>query len=277
MTSALLASALLAAGAHGLETLRVKRGELTQRVLVSGTVAAEGVFLVRAPVAGRVEEVSASTGNWSAAGRPLALLADKQLAALRDAGGDPGRESQAKWREMFKPAPAACPADCYVLGVRVSRGAWVEAGQPMFEAARGLTLRGRARWQDEQLVKDGQELAFWPADRPTRRHTAKVARYERGENGGTFVLELEPGTELRHGDEWDGEVVVKRLTDALLVPSAALIRRGGDVYLPVRVTPAETVGTTTRLASGVSEGQAYLSLDEERRRELEEEPDDRRP
>ena len=265
-----LAALLLAVSlpALGAETGTVTRGDVIYRVKVAGTIVPEGVFRLKSTIEGRVEDVQASSFSWHAANRPLASLADKEMAALIDSRGEQDPDSvENRWGTVFHPALVSCPVACYVLKVYARPRTWVKPQAVLFEAARKLTLVARVSPEDAPLIQDGMKLAFWPVEDPKQRLTALVTGYTReaadgpAGAGGKFSLSLAPGRYLAPGTEWAGEIVPILKRDVLRVPTAALIVHDGSTYLPIRVSSGITTREFTQV-TGVNEGRHILILDE---------------
>lgn len=259
----------VALAAPAAATARVRRGDAALRIKVSGTVTPAGVFRLTSPIDGRVESVAASSGSWARARAPLAQLARRELAAMLDAkGAQDAQGIEERWKGVFRFSPVSCAVDCYVLRAYARPAEWVKPRQAMFDAARALTLVGRVRPQDVRLVRDGMALTFWARRDPSRVLSARVERLRRSEEddgappGATFAVSLGPDLWLDPGTEWDGEVVSLRRRGVLLAPTAALIREGGRVYLPVRVSTGLTTDEATEITAGVEDGREILVLDD---------------
>jgi hypothetical protein len=126
----------------------------------------------------------------------------------------------------------------------------------------------RVRPEDVPLVHDGQTLTFWPVGHPERKMTGRVARFRvdvpgvHETPGGSFALYLSPTRTMKPGTMWEGEIVPRVEHDVLMVPTAALIQSGGEVYLPVRVSTGATTPELTQITAGVSDKREILVLDD---------------
>ena len=270
MTWALAALSLtLAAPSSGAEISTVRRGDLVVRVKVSGTVVPDDIFRLKSTIEGRVESVPASSNTWRGADQALAFLVHKELAAMLDSKGSQSQELlEDRWQRMYRPTPIRCPGTCFVLKVYAKAGSWVKPQAVLFEAAGTLQMVARVRPEDAHWVQDGQMLTFWSLKDPKKTYQGRVNRYildlqgGKFEPGGTFTLDLSPSRYFDPGTEWEGELVVAEKKGVLMVPTAALIRHGDSVYLPVRVSTGLTTATITQIASGVAERHEFLILDD---------------
>lgn len=264
--TASLAAILLALGApvFGAQATAVRRGDLLVHVKATGTSSAEGVFRLKSTIDGRLENVSAATSTWRAAGDTLALLADKDLAAMIDAKGSQDQDVvEDRWKRVYRPTPVRCPDDCYILKVFARARNWVKPQAVLFEAARALRMTGRVTGPDAALVREGMPIAYWPAGEPQRRMAGRVTQLARERDGGaSFTLEVPRERLMPPGARWEGEIVPLRKDDVLLVPTAALIRHEGRVYLPVLVSTGVTSDDLTQITAGADERRGILVLDD---------------
>lgn len=247
----------------------VHRGELVVRVHVAGTVVPEDVFRLKSTIDGRIESINTSSYTWKGADEPLAMLAHKELAAMLDAKGVVGQELlEDRWQRVYRPTPVRCPDTCFVLKVYSKAHTWVKPQAVMFEASRRLKMVGRVRPEDAPLVRDGMDLTFWAVKDPTRKLTGRIARFVldvQGQNvdpGGSFALYMSPDRYFDPGTEWEGEIVPLRKNDVLTVPTSALIRHEGNVYLAVRVSTGITTADVTQITAGAEEKREFLVLDD---------------
>ena len=264
----------------------VRRGELVFRVHLTGTVVPADVFRLKSNIEGRVESVTASSFTWMTPDKTLATLAHRELAAMLDADRVVGQQedlAEERWGKAYRPTPIKCPETCYVLKIFAKPKIWMKPQALMFEAARSLKMVGRVRPEDARHVNNGMDFAFWPVRDPSRRLYGRIARYVidvPGENatpGASFSLTMGPDRYFPPGTEWEGELIYQKISDVLLVPTAALIEHEGAVYLPVRVSTGPTVAGVTQIAGGVEERRNYLILNDQElngteRLDLPEEP-----
>ncbi|MFI5346644.1 MAG: hypothetical protein ACHQ51_09750 [Elusimicrobiota bacterium] len=262
----LLASAVPALGAA---TGQVRRGDLAIRVHVVGTVVPEDVFRLKSTIDGRIEEVHASSFTWRGSDQPLAMLVHRELAAIIDARGQQDQGIvEDRWQRVYRPTPVRCPDTCFVLKVYARAHTWAKPQAVLFEAARKLAMVARVRPEDVPLVRDGQELTFWSVKDPKKKLSGRVTRYLldiQGQNvnpGASFTLYMSPDRYFDPGTEWEGEIVPSHKADVLMVPTAALIRSGDSVYLPMRVSTGATTQEFTQITAGAENGREFLILDD---------------
>lgn len=248
---------------------KVKRGDLEIKIKVTGTVIPDDIFRIKATIEGRVESVLTSTYVWRGADQPLAFLVHKELAAMLDSKGTQNVDiMEDRWQRVYRPTAARCPDTCYILKNFLKAKTWVKPESVMFEAAATLKLVGRVRPEDAQWIKDGQDLIFWPVKDPKRILHGRVTRFildiqgEKVTPGATFTLLMSPDRYFDPGTEWEGEIVPLSVKDVLYVPTDALVRQDGNVYLPVKVSTGITTQGLTQIFAGVEERREILVLDD---------------
>ena len=268
---ALLSVGLLLFTVHAtaVTPAQVKRGDLEIRVKVTGTVVPDDIFRIKATIEGRVESVLTSTYVWRGADQPLAFLAHKELAAMLDSKGSQNTDIlEDRWQRVYRPTAARCPDTCFILKNFLRPKTWVKPESVMFEAASTLKLVGRIRPEDAPWIRDGQDLLFWPVNDPKRVLKGRVTRFvldiqgEKVAPGGTFTLTMSPDRYFNPGTEWEGRIIPLSKRDVLYVPTAALIREGNSVYLPVRISTGITTQGLTQVTAGIEERREVLVLDD---------------
>ncbi|MEK7384115.1 MAG: hypothetical protein AAB262_12630, partial [Elusimicrobiota bacterium] len=107
-------------------------------------------------------------------------------------------------------------------------------------------------------VQNGQRLTFWSLKDPKTTYQGRVSHYA----GAGFTLDLSPSHSFDPGTEWNGEIAAAASKGIRTVPTAALIRHGGAVYLPVRVSTGVTTAALTQITAGAAEGDEVLIIDD---------------
>lgn len=257
---ALLTAAVLPR-ARAQEEGIVQRSDLLRYVPVSGMVRTAGVIQVLSPAEGRVDRVQAEAYLWAHPDSPLGFLVDKEFAALLDSDHTtPEDVLRERWKTVFQPIPFRCPADCYVLSVEAKPKAWVPAGEPMLTAATELRLDGTFRAKLSRGERARAMLEVWSKTDPGSRWKAPIKRL----SDGSVAARLPFGADLRPGTAWEGVIEIPVKRNVLKVPAAALIRRDGAAYLPLRVATGASTEHETEILSIAREGDRFLILQPDR-------------
>lgn len=271
MAMILLLAALCAApAAWGQQTMEVRQGDLDQEVRVIGTVVTADIFRLKSTIEGRADQIWTTTGVWANPDQDLGLLLNKEFAALMDAHSTTDRKVLAeRWKPVYQPTHVRCPYECFILKSFVPSQAWVKPRAILFEAAASLRLMGRVRPEEAHLVRDGMLLDYWAVNHPARRLQTRVAHYlldvqgEKVQPGGSMDIALGPDQFLPPGTDWEGLVVPTRKKGVLMVPTNALLRFGGDTFLPVKISTGITTRDWTEIEAGVEAKRKILILVED--------------
>ena len=247
----------------------VRRGDLPIIVKFSGTVVPDEIDRVKSAIEGRVERILGSTGTWRFPNEPMAMLANKELAALIDAKGSQNQDVlEDRWQRMYRLTPVGCRQACFILRNYMKTGSWVKPQAVLMETAGALKLVARIRPEDAPWVRDGQEIEFWPTADPKKKLKGKVYRFvldvqgQKIEPGGTFTLVFAPERWLPPGTEVSGEIRPLVKKGVLLAPTSALIKMGDAYYLPKRVSIGTTREELTEITGGANAGEEFLSLED---------------
>jgi hypothetical protein len=278
MIRALILAALCAAPAAGQQAGVVRRGTIDQVVGVVGTVLPIDIFRIKSTIDGRASRVWTSTGVWVGPEQNLGFLINKEFAALSDAKASTDQNTlEDRWQTVYQPTRLRCPSTCYILKAFARSDVWVKPRTVLFEAASHLRMSGWVRPEEAHLVHDGMALQYWSLKDPKTRFTTRIANYVRDiqglkvQPGGTFTLDfvMEPGHFFPPGTQWAGVVVPNKKENVLMVPTAALLRFGDEVFLPIRVSTGITTPDWTEISAGVDEKRPFLNLSDAQLRQAQ--------
>jgi membrane fusion protein, macrolide-specific efflux system len=94
-----------------VRAVKVARGDLSVTVTATGTVKPYNRVEIKAPIAGRIEEVLVQEGEVVKTGQVLARMSSVERAALLDAARAQGDAAVKRWEEAYKVAPLLAPLD----------------------------------------------------------------------------------------------------------------------------------------------------------------------
>jgi len=266
-----LAAAALAAwpgAARAQEVRQIRRGDIHITVHVHGTVITQNVITLTSTIPGRVEDLYArSTGTWALDSAVLGDVASAHLAAMLDSPTTTDKSVVlARWESDYPLIPVRCPQDCYLLKISVQAGDWISSGAPLFTAAQTLRLTGTVPAGNASLIRDGQWLTYWAKADPNDKFRMLVENFELDRPGepensaGRFAMDLTPRQYFPPGTAWEGVIIPVDHPNALLVPTAAVVEFGGELFLPLPVSTGITTAAWTEISAGAGEGEDYLML-----------------
>lgn len=115
----------------------IKKGNITLKVLATGTVQPENRLQIKSPIAGRAESVLVREGQKVYRGQVLAWISSSERAALIDAARAQGAEELKKWEDIYKATPIIAP----LSGTIILRA--IEPGQTFSTADAILVMSDR--------------------------------------------------------------------------------------------------------------------------------------
>lgn len=255
----------------------VERGDLRVTILATGTVLPENRLEIKAPIAGRAEQVLVNEGDKVRKGQILAWMSSTERAALLDAARAQGAEELKRWEEMYKATPVMAPIPGTVIQRNVEPGQTFTNADAIFVMSDRLTVKAQVDETDLAQVKLGQKAevvldAY--ADHPLPAKVDQIAFEAKTVNNVTTylvnVLPLETPDFMRSGMTVNVTFFVQTRENVLSVPNDALQKSRGAARVLVRGPKGEPVetpvktgltdGKRTEILEGLSEGQVLLTV-----------------
>lgn len=209
-------------------------------VPIKGTVTLEDQAKLTSPLTGRVETMVVQERTWIKAGKPLAYLADTKTAALLDYRGMTPKDVLLKqWKSVYYLSPVVCKQDCFVIRRFALEGTHIRPGDPLFQVAYRIALVGQVSPAYLSWIENGQELTYWPVSNPLKKRMALVQNYVVQKStvaGGVFTSYIQMD-HYPDALQWEGKIVpTPQESNALVVPTTALVYYQGKVFLPLEVS-----------------------------------------
>lgn len=262
-----------------VRTTKVVRDDLSVTVTATGTVKPYNRVEIKAPIAGRIDEVLVREGDEVKQGQVLARMSSVERAALLDAARSQGGDVLKRWEEAYKPAPLLAPLDGTIIVRSVEPGQTVTTADPVLVLSDRLIV--------ESLV-DETDLAFIAIGQPTEitldayrqdqfrgkvDHIAFESTLENNVN--VYAIDVAPEevpASFRSGMTANVTFIVKDRKGVLLVPSEAIVAWPKDVsnisnasfavykkasrgrLEPVAVKTGESDSGMTEITEGLKEG-----------------------
>lgn len=256
----------------------VERGDLALTILATGTVLPENRLEIKAPIAGRAEQVLVQEGAKVRKGQVLAWMSSTERAALIDAARAKGDEELKRWEEMYKPTPVLAPIAGTVILRNVEPGQTFTGTDAIFVMSDRLMVKAQVDETDLAQVKLGQRAEIVMdaySSRPLDAVVQQIAFEAKTVNNVTTylvnVLPKETPDYMRSGMTVNVTFFVENREDVLTVPSDAVrsVRRG-EGTVTVRGAdgrPAEIAvktglndGKRVEIVEGLKEGDVVLSV-----------------
>lgn len=259
------------------QDVTVTRGDLDLTILSTGTVQPENRLDIKAPIAGRAEEVLTDEGRRVKKGDILAWMSSTERAALLDAARARGPEELKRWEEYYRAAPILAPISGTIISRLVEPGQTFTSQDALFVMSDRLTVKAQVDETDIAQIHLKQRahivLDAYPGN-TISAHVDQIA-YDATvvNNVTTYVVDVLPDQTpdfMRSGMTANVNFFVASKKGVLLLPANAVTVRDGrsTVLVPpadVRdkpvertITPGISDGKRVEVVSGLVEGERVL-------------------
>jgi macrolide-specific efflux system membrane fusion protein len=263
---------------EGKQTYRegnVERGNITVKILATGTVQPENRLEIKSPVAGRVDQVLVSEGMRVKRGQILAWMSSLERAALIDSARAQGADEVKHWEEMYKPTPVVAPIDGMIILKNVENGQTFTTNDAVLVMSNRLTVKAQVDETDLAQIKKGQQAEVRLDSYPDQNIESKVDRIafeaKTISNVTTYMILLVPEKVpdfMRSGMTANVSFFIENKKDILVVPTefikydngkpAVLIRTEGEKTELKPIGLGVTDGKLTEIINGLNEGDKVL-------------------
>lgn len=257
--------------------IKVKRSDLVQRVLSTGTVSPQNRLEIKPPVAGRIDEILVKEGDVVKKGKILAWVSSNERAALMDSVRTQGAAEIKKWEALYKPTPVIAPINGTIILRNVETGQSFTNVDPIFVMADRLTVKAQVDETDIAFIKKDQPamitLDAYP-DSPIQGQVVKLAYDATLTNNVTTyqvdILPIDPPEFIRSGMTSNVSVEVKRKENVLIIPMSTLITdedgsmvliQNGEKRTTMPVKTGMDDGKFIEIVEGLNEGDIVLLKD----------------
>ena len=262
-----------------VRTVKVARGDLSVTVTATGTVKPYNRVEIKAPIAGRIEEVLVQEGEMVKSGQVLARMSSVERAALLDAARAQGDAAVKRWEEAYKVAPLLAPLDGMIIVRSVEPGQTVTTADPVVVLSDRLIVEALVDETDLSMIQLGQKTEIRLDAYAQEVFQGKVdhitfeSKLENNVN--VYAIDILPEkvpASFRSGMTANVTFVVKEKKGALLLPSEAIVawpksvpkppsaefavyeKAFGGKLVPLAVKIGESDGRMTEITEGPKEG-----------------------
>ncbi|OQA58302.1 MAG: macrolide transporter subunit MacA [Candidatus Omnitrophica bacterium ADurb.Bin277] len=266
-----------------VRSLKVERGDLRVTVTATGIVQPYNRVEVKAPIAGRIEEVLVREGDEVVKGQVLARMSSIERAALLDAARSRGEEAVERWEEAYKPAPLLAPLDGTIIVRSVEPGQTVTTADPVLVLSDRLIVESLVDETDLAFIALGQRAQFKLDAYRSELFSGEVGHiaFESKLENNVNVYEIdvvpdEVPPSFRSGMTANVTFIIKDRENVLLVPSEAVTawpgdfpnpsrsifavyrKSGGGRVKPIPIRTGESDGRMTEVTEGLGEGSEIV-------------------
>jgi macrolide-specific efflux system membrane fusion protein len=256
---------------------KVERGDIAISILSTGTVKPKNRLEIKAPVAGRIDQVLIKEGSVVRKGQILAWMSSTERAAMLDAARAKGEDEYKKWSELYLSTPVLAPISGTIILKSVEPGQTFTNIDAIFTMSDILTVQALVDETDIAQIKLNSSASIvldaYPKF-PISAHVDKLAFDSTTTNNvTTYAIEVKPDKTpdfMRSGMTANVTFSVQSKKNILVVPSEALkvidgksvvLRKGEKAPIEVTISTGISDGKNTEVLEGLTENDSILIQD----------------
>jgi macrolide-specific efflux system membrane fusion protein len=259
------------------EPAEVTRESLSVVILATGTVQPENRLDIKAPIAGRAEEVKVVEGQTIKKGQILAWMSSSERAAMIDAARAEGAATLKKWEDLYRPTPVIAPIDGTIIQRNVEPGQTFTNTDSIFVMSDRLIVEAQVDETDISQIKLGGRAEIILDAYAKEKIPASVRQIafeaKTINNVTSYIVKVLPDEVpefMRAGMTANVNFSIESKNDVLTIPNDAIKTERGKMKLivpgpdgkPAPESPAVEFGMTdgrrTEIVSGLKEGDTVL-------------------
>lgn len=254
---------------------KIEKGQITLKVLSTGTVQPENRLQIKSPIAGRAETILVNEGQKVYKGQILAWVSSTERAVLLDSARAQGMEEVKKWEEIYKATPIIAPLPGTVILRAIEPGQTFTTSDAIFVMADRLTIMAQVDETDLSQIQLNQRAVITLDAYSDRTLESKVNHVsfeaKTVNNVTTYMIEVLPIDKiefLRSGMTANVTFYGQEKKDILVIPNEFIKYQSGK---PTALVKSEekrpenrelklgmTDGKITEVISGLAEGETAL-------------------
>jgi macrolide-specific efflux system membrane fusion protein len=251
------------------------RDSLESTIQATGNVQPQDRVEIKAPIAGRVEDVLVNEGDPIKKGQVLALMSSSERAALIDAARAKGPEELKHWEDLYKAAPLVAPLTGVIIARDVEPGQTVATTDPVLVMSNRLIVMAQVDETDIREIKIGQSATITLDAYPNEVIPARVDHiaFEAKTVSNVTIYEVQVAPIkvpdfMRSGMTANVLFIVGKKENVVVVPSEAVQFGEGGSFVRVPgadgksekrdVTVGLSNGKETEIVDGLNEGETVL-------------------
>lgn len=244
----------------------VGKGSIAVTILSTGTVQPKNRLEIKAPVAGRIDEVLIQEGSKVKKGQIIAWMSSTERAAMLDAARSQGESEYKKWSEFYLPTPVLAPISGTIILKSVEPGQTFTNADAIFTMSDHLTVKANVDETDIAQIKLGGHASIVLDAYPQNAIEAKVDQLAfdatTTNNVTTYIIDVRPVSTpdfMRSGMTANVTFFVQEKKDILLIPSEAMkIVDGKSIVMK---KGANSKPTEVSVSTGISDGKQVEVLE----------------
>ncbi|MEQ1666714.1 MAG: efflux RND transporter periplasmic adaptor subunit, partial [Bdellovibrionales bacterium] len=121
-------------------TAEIKKGNITLKVLATGSVQPENRLQIKSPISGRAETILVKEGQKVSKGDTLAWISSSERAVMIDSARAQGPSEIKKWEEIYKATPIIAPLGGTIILRNIEPGQTFTTSDALFVMADRLVV-----------------------------------------------------------------------------------------------------------------------------------------
>ena len=256
----------------------ISKGDIALTILATGTVQPKNRLEIKAPVAGRIDQVLIQEGSKVRKGQILAWMSSTERAAMLDAARSKGEEEFKKWSELYLPTPVLAPISGTIILKSVEPGQTFTGTDAIFTMSDHLTVKANVDETDIAQIKLKSSAVIVLDAYPKAPIKARVDQLAfdatTTNNVTTYTIDVRPEETpdfMRSGMTANVTFDVKTKNGILLVPSEAMKVEDGKTLVlkknqgappsEVAISTGISDGKRTEVLEGLNENDIVLIQD----------------
>lgn len=242
--------------------VHVERSTINVTILSTGSVKPKNRLEIKAPVAGRIDEVLIVEGQDVKKGDVLAWMSSTERAAMLDAARSKGDKEFKKWSELYLPTPVLAPIDGTIILKSVEPGQTFTGADAIFTMSDKLTVKAQVDETDIAQIKLNSKAIIVLDAYPDNSIKARVDQLafdaSTTNNVTTYaidVLPLETPDFMRSGMTANVTFYVNSKENILTIPAEALKVKDGRSFVLIQGPKKEEAPIEVSIKTGISDGR----------------------
>lgn len=241
-------------------TVKVRRGNMDIKLVVSGTVTPHSRVAIRPPMPGRIESILVAEGAHVLRGAVVGTISSAERVTMLDSAAARGHEELRKWEDMIKPAPLITPVSGTVISRNAEPGRTVSADTELLIISDRLIVRAQLHEDDIAKISKGQYVQVEVDAIPGLVVKGTVERIASDaklvNNVHTYETDLTVPAlpaNVRSGMGANVTFILAHRTNVFLLPASA-IRESNGVET-VQLAGDKVAGTRLTIKTGLRDGK----------------------
>lgn len=256
------------------QAIAVEKRTIAVTITATGTVKPKNRLEIKAPVAGRIEEVKIVEGKNVKKGQILAWMSSTERAAMLDAARSKGDAEYKRWAELYLPTPILAPIDGTIILKSVEPGQTITVSDAIFVMSDQLSVKAQVDETDIAQVKNGFTAEIVLDAYPNDKIPAKVSKVafdsSTTNNVTTYEVDVIPNDipeYMRSGMTANITFNVEAKKDVLTIPAEALqikngktivLKKSGEQNIETEIMTGSTDGKFQEVTSGLDENDQVM-------------------